>query len=103
MRVILNPLQVWLANISLFGGLQDAYLEPTAKGQIDWEGVMSSLWTDLLFLHGHISNADLARRLSETKTPPGKPGGQRSKTAKSLRPASVKVISQNCTGACAAT
>ncbi|MGB3270797.1 MAG: hypothetical protein WBA65_12685 [Rhodanobacter sp.] len=28
---------------------------------------MSSLWTDLLFLHGHISDARLARRLAAAK------------------------------------
>jgi hypothetical protein len=30
---------------------------------------MSSLWTDLLFLHGHISDWRLARRLSHAPTP----------------------------------
>lgn len=68
---------------------------------------MSSLWTDLLFLHGHISNTDLAGRLSEVKTPPGKPSGHGSKAAKSLRPtrgsSSAKMIDASCTGACAAT
>ena len=28
---------------------------------------MSSLWTDLLFLHGHIADARLARRLAQAK------------------------------------
>ncbi|MDW2982283.1 MAG: hypothetical protein WBG81_09485 [Rhodanobacter sp.] len=28
---------------------------------------MSSLWTDLLFLHGHITDARLARRLAAAK------------------------------------
>ena len=28
---------------------------------------MSSLWTDLLFLHGYIANPQLARRLTEAK------------------------------------
>jgi len=27
---------------------------------------MSSLWTDLLFLHGHIADPELARRLENT-------------------------------------
>ncbi|WP_136259314.1 hypothetical protein [Rhodanobacter lindaniclasticus] len=33
---------------------------------------MSSLWTDLLFLHGHITDARLARRLAvpERASPP---------------------------------
>lgn len=30
---------------------------------------MSSPWTDLLFLHGHISDARLARRLAAAKPP----------------------------------
>jgi hypothetical protein len=30
---------------------------------------MSSLWTDLLFLHGHIADARLARRLDAAKRP----------------------------------
>jgi hypothetical protein len=30
---------------------------------------MSSLWTDLLFLHGHIIDWRLAQRLSRTPTP----------------------------------
>lgn len=31
---------------------------------------MSSLWTDLLFLHGHLTDWRLARRLSSTPAPP---------------------------------
>jgi len=31
---------------------------------------MSSPWTDLLFLHGHITDWRLARRLSPTVAPP---------------------------------
>lgn len=34
---------------------------------------MSSLWTDLLFLHGHIANAYLARRLTKPSAPAPKP------------------------------
>jgi hypothetical protein len=30
---------------------------------------MSSLWTDLLFLHGHITDARLARRLAVPERP----------------------------------
>lgn len=33
---------------------------------------MSSLWTDLLFLHGHITDPQLARRLL-SPAPPSKP------------------------------
>jgi hypothetical protein len=31
---------------------------------------MSSLWTDMLFLHGYISNLDLAQRLTDTPVHP---------------------------------
>lgn len=40
---------------------------------------MSSLWTDLLFLHGHIANADLARRLAAAPPPAPKPRGRRAR------------------------
>ena len=33
---------------------------------------MSSLWTDMLFLHGHIADPELARRLAKP-TPPAQP------------------------------
>lgn len=38
---------------------------------------MSSLWTDLLFLHGHIHDPELVRRLANTHStpPPSLPGG----------------------------
>ena len=40
---------------------------------------MSSLWTDMLFLHGHIANPDLARRLAQPTPPaaPPKTGGSK--------------------------
>ncbi|WP_243040039.1 hypothetical protein [Dyella sedimenti] len=38
---------------------------------------MSSLWTNLLFLHGHISDPALARRLAEAPKPGPRPGGKR--------------------------
>ncbi|WP_445144890.1 hypothetical protein [Dyella sp. Tek66A03] len=38
---------------------------------------MSSLWTDLLFMHGHITNVDLARRLAEMPKSDKKPTGKR--------------------------
>jgi hypothetical protein len=31
---------------------------------------MSSLWTDMLFLHGYISDLDLAQRLTDTPVQP---------------------------------
>ena len=31
---------------------------------------MSSLWTDLLFLHGHITDPELARRLADMPAAP---------------------------------
>ena len=40
---------------------------------------MSSLWTDLLLLHGHIHDPALVRRLASTPStpPPKRPGGKR--------------------------
>ncbi|HEX5488011.1 MAG TPA: hypothetical protein VFX04_02535 [Rhodanobacteraceae bacterium] len=40
---------------------------------------MSSLWTDLLLLHGHIHDPELVRRLANTPStpPPRRPGGKR--------------------------
>jgi len=39
---------------------------------------MSSLWTDLLFLHGHIADPQLARRLLAPAPPPvAEPPGTR--------------------------
>lgn len=38
---------------------------------------MSSLWTNLLFMHGHITDPALARRLAETPKPPTRPSGKR--------------------------
>lgn len=38
---------------------------------------MSSLWTNLLFMHGHITDPALARRLAETPKPPSRPTGKR--------------------------
>ncbi len=56
---------------------------------------MSSLWTDLLFMHGHITNLDLARRLAETPKSDKNPSGKRQRSpalarrAGKARPASV--------------
>lgn len=41
---------------------------------------MSSLWADLLFLHGHITDPELARRLAQTETPKPRPKGKRERT-----------------------
>ena len=38
---------------------------------------MSSLFTGLLFMHGHITNVDLARRLAEAPKPDSRPRGKR--------------------------
>ena len=56
---------------------------------------MSSLWTDLLFMHGHITNLELARRLAETPKSDKKPSGKRQRSpglfqrAGKVRPALV--------------
>ncbi|MDR3446941.1 MULTISPECIES: hypothetical protein [Dyella] len=41
---------------------------------------MSSLFTNLLFLHGHITDPELARRLADTPTPKPRPTGKRERT-----------------------
>jgi hypothetical protein len=43
---------------------------------------MSSLWTDLLFLHGHIHDPALARRLADTSSTsqPGLSGSKHPRT-----------------------
>lgn len=38
---------------------------------------MSSLWTNLLFMHGHITDPALARRLAESPKSPSRPSGKR--------------------------
>lgn len=38
---------------------------------------MSSLWTNLLFMHGHITDPALARRLAETPKSPSHTSGKR--------------------------
>lgn len=45
---------------------------------------MSSLWTDMLFLHGHIASPDLARRLAQPTPPaaPPKSGGSKPRPAR---------------------
>ncbi|MET3653619.1 hypothetical protein [Dyella japonica] len=41
---------------------------------------MSSIFTNLLFMHGHITNLELARRLAEPPAPTSKPTGKRKRT-----------------------
>lgn len=41
---------------------------------------MSSLWTNLLFMHGHITDPALARRLADTPKSPSRPSGRRQRT-----------------------
>lgn len=57
---------------------------------------MSSLFTNLLFLHGHITDPELARRLADTPAPKSRPTGKRERTPsmvatarKSLTPAKL--------------
>jgi hypothetical protein len=38
---------------------------------------MSSIFTNLLFMHGHITNLELARRLAEAPEATDKPSGKR--------------------------
>ena len=47
---------------------------------------MSSLWTDMLFLHGHIADAKLARRLAQPTppAPPARPKGASSSTRRGV-------------------
>jgi hypothetical protein len=46
---------------------------------------MSSLWTDMLFLHGYISDLDLAQRLTDTPVQPPPPEPERRQRSFSLR------------------
>ncbi|MFC5741436.1 hypothetical protein [Dyella tabacisoli] len=64
---------------------------------------MSSLWSDLLFLHGHISNVDLAHRLSEIETPPSKPLGGQVKPLPSKSARAPKAADSTCSTACVPT
>ncbi|WP_199098556.1 hypothetical protein [Dyella sp. ASV21] len=43
---------------------------------------MSSLWTNLLFMHGHIADPALARRLADVAEPKPRPSGKRLRTTK---------------------
>lgn len=42
---------------------------------------MSSIFTNLLFMHGHITNLELARRLAETPEPADEPNGERKRAS----------------------
>jgi hypothetical protein len=46
------------------------------------EDVMSSLFTNLLFMHGHITDLELARRLADTPPSSVRPSGKRERVAK---------------------
>ena len=48
---------------------------------------MSSLWTNLLFMHGHITDLDLARRLANNPAPNTPVSGKRQRTPKVATPA----------------
>ena len=43
---------------------------------------MSSLWTNLLFMHGHITDPELVRRLANDPAPSSRPSGKRQRSAK---------------------
>ena len=62
---------------------------------------MSSLWTNLLFMHGHIADADLARRLAEMPQPSSRPSGKRQRrksepAARSCKPAAPALAAGGC-------
>jgi hypothetical protein len=67
---------------------------------------MSSLWTDLLFLHGHIANADLARRLANAPAPRSAPRGRRARqgaTTPARQDAQPQMLMSPCGKACSPT
>jgi hypothetical protein len=68
----LNIPQVGVANISLFRGSLPAYLEHIIKPQrLGKRFTMSSIWTDLLFLHGYlIRKEELAWHPDAAPMPP---------------------------------
>ena len=53
---------------------------------------MSSIYTNLLFMHGHITNLELARRLAETPPAPPPSKGKRQPT-----PSVMTAIRKNAT------
>lgn len=64
---------------------------------------MSSLWTELLFLHGHIADAQLAKRLSTPSVPIDSPvPATASPTDKSRKPSQcewvIKLSKRICLG-----
>ncbi|WP_130617240.1 hypothetical protein [Dyella amyloliquefaciens] len=54
---------------------------------------MSSLWTNLLFMHGHITDPALARRLAETPKASSRPSGKRQRSKATASGAQGKVAS----------
>lgn len=64
---------------------------------------MSSLWTDLLFMHGHITDLDLARRLAEAPRSDKKPKGKRQRTTEPARRSVDKALPALAAGDCLPT
>ena len=66
---------------------------------------MSSIWNDLLFLHGHIADANLARRLAAARESEHKPRKTvaRKEKAPRKRPAELARIAPCGGGACTPT
>lgn len=50
---------------------------------------MSSMFTGLLFMHGHITDLELVRRLAEDSAPAAKPPGKRERTSQRMAPAAL--------------
>jgi hypothetical protein len=48
---------------------------------------MASLWTNLLFMHGHITDPDLARRMGEVPPDEQRPRGKRQRNTPSAQAA----------------
>lgn len=58
---------------------------------------MSSLWTDLLFLHGHITDPRLARRLL-SPAPPSEPPTPTTRPAATSMPLLQRLTRRLCLG-----
>ena len=54
---------------------------------------MSSLFTNLLFLHGHITDPELARRLAQTPAPKPRVKGKRERASSLLTTAGKTLAS----------
>jgi len=62
---------------------------------------MSSLWTNLLFMHGHIADPELARRLADAPKPPARPTGKRRKAQPASNERKVAAPAGLAQGGCA--